>query len=209
MNPIAQPHFWGIGSEWFWAFLQFLAVALTLALIYVQVRVQTASHVVQSLSTIHARWNSESMLRSRHYVCSKWIVGDRDFDGVAQYVAEFMEEMGNYLRIRAVPVREMWEAQSWYVEHYYWMFKAGMEQYRQTYKDENLYSQFEALFVRMNKMNRKQGSPHFPRNEAELTAFAQAELAVAEAVLKLKADSRGGSNRPMETDAERRRSSSA
>ena len=201
MNPIAQPHFWGIGSEWFWACLQFLAVALTLALIYVQVRVQTASHVVQSLSTIHTRWNSESMLRARHHVCSKWIVGDRDFDGVAQYVAEFMEELGIYLRMRAVPVREMWEVQSWYVEHYYWMFKAGIEQYRQTYKDENLYTQFEALFGRMNKMNRKRRSPHLPRNETELTAFAQTELALAEAVLKLKAGPHGGSKKPMETDA--------
>jgi hypothetical protein len=190
MNPILpQTHFWGTGSEWFWAFMQFLAVAFTLVLIYLQVRVQTASHVVQSLSTIHSRWNSESMLRARRHVCSNWINSHRDFDGVAQYVAESMEELGIYLRIRAVPDREMWEAQSWYVEHYYWMFKTGIEQYRQTYKDENLYLQFQKLFARMNEMSRKQHSPHFPRDEQELAAFAKAELAVADAILKLKSSS--------------------
>jgi hypothetical protein len=116
------------------------------------------------------------MLRARHHVCSRWVAGRRDFDGVAQYVAEFMEELGAYLRIRAVPVREMWKAQSWYVEHYYWMFKIGIEQYRQDYKDENLYTQFEALFDRMNKMNRKIHSPHFPRNEAGLQLLRKPSL---------------------------------
>jgi len=191
MNPLlAQTHFWGTGSEWFWAFMQFLAVAFTLFLIYLQIRVQTASHVVQSLSTIHTRWNSESMLRVRQHVCSKWINGSRDFDGVAQYLAEFMEELGTYLRIKAVKDREMWEVQSWYIEHYYLMFKKGIEQYRQTYKDESLYSQFQLLFKRMRKMDRKQHSPHFSGSEQELMAFAKTELDVVNAVLKLKTSSR-------------------
>jgi hypothetical protein len=186
MNPLlVQTHFWGTGSEWFWAFLQFVVIALTLYLIYVQFRVQTASHVVQSLSTIHTRWNSESMLRVRHHVCSRWIAGHRDFDGVAQYISEFMEELGNYLRIHAITDRDLWEAQSWYIEHYYLMFKKGIEQYRQTYNDKSLYSQFQSLFDCMCKDDLKQHFPHFSESEEGLMAFAKAELAVADAVLKL------------------------
>jgi hypothetical protein len=190
MNPIlTQTLFWGTGSEWFWAFLQFLAVAITLFLIYWQIRLQTASHVVQSLSTIHTRWNSESMLRVRQHVCSRWIKGNRDFDGVAQYLAEFMEELGNYLRIRAVTDRDIWEVQSWYIEHYYLMLENGIEQYRQTYNDESLYLQFQFLFNRMRKMDLKRHSPHFSGSEEKLMAFAKLELAVASSVLKFKMSS--------------------
>ena len=183
---LMQTCFWGIGSEWFWAFLQFVVVALTLALIYVQFRVQTASHVVQSLSTIHTRWNSESMLRVRHHVCSQWIAGHRNFDAVGQYLAEFMEELGNYRRIHALTNRDLWEVQSWYIEHYYAMFKKGIKKYRQTYNDDSIYSQFELLFNYMRKEDIKQNSPtSLYESDEELTDFARVELAVADAVLKL------------------------
>jgi hypothetical protein len=187
---LAQTRFWGAGSEWLWAFMRFVVIALTLALIYRQVRVQTASHVVQSLSTIHTRWNSELILRARQHVCSRWVAGDRDFDGVAQYLAEFLEELGVYLRIHAVSEPELWEVQSWYVEHYYCMFKSGIAQYRQTYKDETLYSEFQMLFDRMGEMDSKRGAPHSDRSEEEITVFAKVELAVADAVLKLKPSQR-------------------
>ena len=83
-------------EEWFWAMMQFAVVAGTLLLIYLQVRVQTASHVVQTLSTIQTRWNSEAMVRARNKICSDWLVGERTFDGVDEYVAEFLEELGTY-----------------------------------------------------------------------------------------------------------------
>jgi len=114
--------------------------------------------------------------------------GKREFDGVAEYVAEFIEELGIYLRIRAVPAREMWEAQSWYIEHYYWMFKPGIEQVRQCYKDQNLYTQFETLFECMNDLNRKRLSPAFQRGEQQLNAFAESEIALADAIIRLKSD---------------------
>ncbi len=183
-----QADFWGNNSLWFWTFMQFVTVTVTLMLIYRQVRVQTASHIVQALTAIYNRWNSEPMLRARQKVCQQWLAQKRDFDGVAEYVAEFMEELGIYLRTRAEPAREMWEAQSWYVEHYYWMFKPGIEGVRQRYKDQNLYPQFEMLLERMNELNRKHLSPAFQRGEQELNAFAESEIAVADAIIRLRSD---------------------
>ena len=51
-------------------------------------------------NTLLGNWNSEPMLQARHHVCSNWIAGRRDFDGVAHYLAEFLEELGIYRRIR-------------------------------------------------------------------------------------------------------------
>ncbi len=173
-------------QDWFWAMMQFFVIAATLILIYFQVKIQTAAHVVQGLNTIHSRWNSESMLRARHKVCSDWLIGKRNFDGVDEYVAEFMEELGIYLQMKAVPDSAMWEAQSWYVEHYFCMFKEGIKNVRSLHKDENLYIQFEGLYKRMNEVNRKKRSPAFEREESELKRFAESEVQLTKAFLHLQ-----------------------
>jgi len=187
-------------ESWFWAMMQFFVIAATLILIYLQVRIQTAAHVVQTeahvaqtaahvvqaLTTIHNRWNSEPMLRARHKVCSDLLEGRRDFDGIDEYVAEFMEELGIYVQIKAVPADSMWEAQSWYIEHYYCIFKNGIENMRARYKDPSLYNNCKALYERMNEISRQKGVPVFERRDDELKRFAGNELLLTKAFLHLK-----------------------
>ena len=194
----------GTGSEWFWACLQFFAVLVSLVLIYIQIKIQTsqlkiqtlahteqfkiqnASHTVQSLSVIHSRWNSDSMLRARHHVCSRWVNGHYEFDATAQYVAEFLEELGTYVRIHAVSDREMWDVQSWYIEHYFCMFKDGMEQYQKSCKDKNLYAEFSTLYDCMNKINRELHSPDTHKSEEDIEEFLHYEISLSESLLKAK-----------------------
>lgn len=58
--------FIGKDSEWFWSMLQFVAVTITFILIYIQVRTQSATHLVSAVTIINTRWNSEPMLRARY-----------------------------------------------------------------------------------------------------------------------------------------------
>jgi hypothetical protein len=173
-------------EDWFWTMMQFFVVAATLILIYIQVKIQTAAHVVQALSTIHNRWNSETMLRARLKVCSDWIAGKKEFDGVDQYIAEFIEELGIYVQTGAIPANAMWEAQSWYIDHYYCMFKDGIEHVRKDYKDINLYSQFESLYKKMEEISRRNNSPAFIREGEELKRFADNEIQLSKAFLQLR-----------------------
>lgn len=173
-------------QNWFWAMMQFFVIAATLILIYLQVKIQTAAHIVQTLSNIDTRWNSEIMLRARLKVCSDWIAGEKKFGEVSIYIAGFMEELGIYVRTGAVPSEFMWESQSWYVEHYYCMFKDGLEQLRELHKDINLYTQFEDLYKKMNEINRKNNSPAFFRREEELKRFANGEIELSKAFLQLR-----------------------
>jgi len=182
-------------QEWFWQMLQAVAVIVTLAMIFIQIRVQTASHVVQTLATMHSRWNSESMLRARLKVCTDWIEGRRDFDSIDEYVAEFMEELGNYLHMKAIPARVMWEAQSWYAEHYFCMFRDGILKIRGFYHDPNLYAQFERLYGTMNRLNRSVGSPAVDRADGDLLRFAQSEIQAATAFLQLKKNPSSGASK--------------
>lgn len=175
-----------LAKEWFWAMIQAVGVLMTLALIYRQMRLQTASHVVQTLGAIHHRWSEDAMLRARHTVCKRYIEGDVTFDSVSDYVGEFMEELGTYVKINAVPPDVMWDAQSWYVEHYYCMFKAGIEQTRQANHEDTLYQDFQDLFAILKNQSKRKGAPSVDRGPADLRLFAEDELRVTTAFLQLQ-----------------------
>ena len=196
-------------SEWFWAMVQAVVVLITLPLIYRQitiqteqvriqtdqvrvqsdqVRLQTATHIVQTLGAIHQRWTEDAMLRARHSVCARYIANSLTFDGVSEYIAEYMEELGGYVQMNAVPRDVMWGAQSWYLEHYYWMFKDGIVAIRQSYHDETLYSNTEALFNDMRAQSKAQGAPSAERGPADLRRFAENEVLLAAAFLNLQTD---------------------
>jgi len=184
-----------IQEEWFWQMIQTITVAVTLGLIYWQIRVQTASHVVQTLTTIHSRWNHECMLRARLKVCSDWLAGNGGFDGVDEYVAEFMEELGHYVQIKAIPKKAMWEAQSWYIDHYFCMFRDGIRNVRQSLHDKNLYTRFEELYAAMVVINGREGSPAVTRADADLKRFAESEVQVTRAFLQLREEPNVGTER--------------
>src|SRR5688572_9877878 len=99
-------------TEWFWQMVQAIGVIFTLALIYTQIRVQTSSHVVQTLGAIHVRWTEKAMLRARLRVCEGYLAKESEFDGVSEYIAEYLEELGGYIMMKAVPAEVMWEAHS-------------------------------------------------------------------------------------------------
>lgn len=55
----------GPGSEWFWAAAQFVAVVVSLAAIYRQLRAQGAANFIQRMQTLETRWSSPRMAFTR------------------------------------------------------------------------------------------------------------------------------------------------
>ena len=202
-------------NEWIWVMVQALVVLITLPLIYLQVRIQTkgigvqaeqarlqteairvqteqvrlqtAAHLVQTLGANHQRWTESAMLRARYSVSSRYLSKDLAFDGVSEYVAEYMEELGGYVRMDAVPVEVIWGAQSWYLEHYYCMLKEGILAMRQRYHDETLYRGAENLFVLMLAHSGQEGAPNAERGPEDLRKFAESEVQMTSAFLGLQA----------------------
>lgn len=166
--------------------IQAIAVAITLFFIYRQVRTQTASNVVETLTVIHRRWSEESMQLARCKVCADYVNNRFEFQGVAAYIAEYMEELGVYIRIKAVSPSIMWESQSWYIEHYYAMFAKGIERNRQHYHDEQLYLNFENLYNTMIRISKTKGLPAPNRGDEDLVRFAEDEIRQANAFLGLQ-----------------------
>ena len=156
---------------------------LSSALIYIQVRIQTSSHVVQTLQSIHARWTEEPMRWARFKVCSRYLEGEFAFEGEAEYIAEFLEELGGYIKINAVPCDVMWDAESWNIEHYYCMFKSGIEKCRLTFHDDKIYENTDALFHAMAAQSKRNGAAISQRGDEDLRRFAQYEVQVTKPFL--------------------------
>jgi hypothetical protein len=166
---------WGKDSDWFWAFCQFVVIAVTLFLIYLQFRTQTASHIVQTVLDIDERWNSEHMRSIRYEVCSQWKKGNKEFDGACEVIAEFMEDLGTFMKIKAIPADVMWEVQSWNIEHYWLMFQPGIEQMRKDVKEpDTLYSGFESLYDKMIAIGEQKSDPR--KKPEDIDEFVKLEI---------------------------------
>lgn len=184
---------WGPGSEWFWGFVQCVVVAVTLFLIYLQFKTQTASHVVQSVLAIDERWNSEYLQSIRHEVCSEWKGDNKKFDGACEVIAEFMEDLGTFLKIKAIPADVMWEVQSWNIENYWMMFQPGIVELRGELKEpKTLYSGFETLFDKMVEIGDQKSAPR--KNPKDAGDFIDREIRSTGVYLKAKRDEQGHKN---------------
>lgn len=170
-------------EEWFWAMIQAIAVIVTLALIYMQIRMQTSSHVVATLQAIHARWTEAPMLWARFNVCSAYLSEKFVFEGEGEYIAEFLEELGGYIKIKAVAPDIMWDAESWRIEHYYSMFISGIEKSRLTHADLMLYENTVLLYEAMVKQSEKKGAKGCQRGADALSIFAKCEVQITKPFL--------------------------
>jgi hypothetical protein len=187
---IAQSNFWGSGSEWLWTFGQFAVVTVTLIFIARQVKLQTKqteieamSHVVQTVCTIQERWNSETMQRVRNEVCNQWTKGNREFDGACEHIANFFEELGTFVKIKAIPEDTTWDVQSWNVEYYWNIFEKGILREREECK-EDVFCEFDQLFRKMRKISDEKGWPIV--DETSIVKFIQREIRMTKACLDLQ-----------------------
>lgn len=62
---------WFVGpdSEWFWAMLQFLVVAISLYFIYKQLRIQSHANMLTALFELAAKWDSDRTIEAWYQVC--------------------------------------------------------------------------------------------------------------------------------------------
>jgi hypothetical protein len=168
----------GGGSEWFWGFLQFAIVAVTLAFIYGQLHLSTASHILQSMTALNERWNAERQSSLRRKVCAAWIGGDKSFNSETQAVFYFFEELGLYVDRQWIPSSVIWELYSWHVESYWAMFSEEVARLRNYIKDPSLFENFEKLVREMHVISRRRGIPANSCDPGRLSEFADWEVRV-------------------------------
>lgn len=167
----------GGGSEWFWGFLQFAIVAITLVFIYNQLHLSAASHVLQSMTSLNERWSSDRNSSLRKRTCEAWLhSGALISEG--QVFLHFFEELGLYVKKQWIPLDVIWETYSWYIESYWGMFEDHVRTLRKENNDPSIFQNFEHLAGLMRTINARKGVPAGPKTEETLKAFAHGEVKV-------------------------------
>jgi hypothetical protein len=166
--------------------LGYFLVFISIVFLYRQTQVQRNSHLVSTLNVIQEQWNSETMRRARYSFCTAWINGSQEFTPIAEYIAEYFEEIGIYQKYKAIPAAIIWDAQSWYIEQYYFMFRNGIKETRIKHKDPTLYVEFENLFTVISKESKKRGVYSGTFSDDELKVFAKTEINTITTLSQLK-----------------------
>jgi GNAT superfamily N-acetyltransferase len=150
----------GQGSEWFWAFAQFLVVVVSLAGIYHQLRMQGATNALQRIESLQAYFSSERMdylklavaidLKGGQITTATWAKARPILDFLSNLedlhhhgyvtIAELVDNWGRPL--------EVWDA----------LLKPLVERQRSIEGVEEMYD-FTRLLVAVRKEFRRRGIP--------------------------------------------------
>ncbi|HEX5869363.1 MAG TPA: hypothetical protein VFY65_03045 [Longimicrobium sp.] len=162
-----------LATEWFWAMAQFFAIIISLFLILRQIRIQTHANMLALFAQMEQRWNSEPLQIARREICSTHGQSKR-ITRSDEFVLSFFEDLGLYLKKNVLSADLMWEAQSYYVEHYWPVLQPKIVEFRLRSNDRSWYSNFEYLVGRLEKRSRKNGST-FGKSDEQLTRFLNGE----------------------------------
>jgi hypothetical protein len=147
--------FFGPGSEWFWAALQFTALAITFIAIYRQLRVARSARAVELVADLTREFDNERMMRHRLSILLAVRDGRKTPNGSGIAVGIFLEGLGALCRRKHLDVellRGLFGQQlvTWWIVMYPFTIQARAE------KGADIYSDFEWLVGVFNKMDRKE-----------------------------------------------------
>jgi hypothetical protein len=166
----------GKGSEWFWALMQFIVVTITLLLIYGELRVSSAAHIVASLTSLNERWTSRTLVSHRKRICDANLKDMPVLTLGHQVVFTFLEELGLYIKRGWVPREVIWDTYSYYIENYWDMCSQEVQDRRRESNDQSVFEHFEHLARTMRAMNKKRNIPDEKRTKEQIRKFAEGEM---------------------------------
>jgi hypothetical protein len=135
----------GEDSSWVWSMLQFFGLVVSLGFIYYQLKAQVTGNMMQSLVSMADRWDSDHMMAFRRAAASSYLRDDIDLAGVDGEALAFFEDIGLYYRKRVFTLDVIWERYSYYIEHYWAMYRLHIGRLRERTSDISWFSNFERL----------------------------------------------------------------
>jgi len=165
----------GSESQWFWAMASFFAVAISLTLIYRQIRLQRQANLLHTLGEMDKRWNSKEMLSARKQACNNYLSDQLRIKAEQGQILSFFEDVGVYLERKAFDDEAVWDNYSYYIEHYWAMYLPHINEFRTETKDNTWYEKFESLNQAMQNFSSKKGVATNPKSQDEINKFIRGE----------------------------------
>ena len=114
------------------------------------------------------------MTTARKEVCANHNVSS-ELNRPEEFVAMFFEDLGNYVIQGALPMRFVWSAYSYEVEHYWPMLKEAIVDGRIKLNDKTLYTNFEILHKRCKLYSRWENRWSFTELPVDIDNFVNFE----------------------------------
>lgn len=141
-----------------------------------QLELQTRANTVTTLSMFHERWTSRKLLLARQQVSLQHENGDPPaLDWGRLTVATFFEEMGILVKAQGIDETTVWHLYCYTIEGYHEMLQPSVGKVIKQSDDENTFSEFRLLFLRMRDINREKASKDFGSSDEDKSTFAKSE----------------------------------
>jgi len=175
---------WGMDSEWLWTMMQFIAIVFGFIFIYEQIRLQAQANMLVALQAMSEKWVSEFMLQSRAHACAEYKRQKLEIGSAVGTVIGFFEDLGMYRTKGIFDLGIVWEQYSYFVEHYWSMYREAIVKFRQDTEDNSWYSHFETLFKEFQDYSAKKNAPTGIKNKAQIDAFITFEQEATETAIE-------------------------
>jgi hypothetical protein len=148
--------FFGPGSEWFWAALQFTALLITFIAVYRQLRIARSASAIGQVGLYLAEFDTERMRRSRLaiFVAIRDGIEVPESAGVA--VGNYFEKLATLGRKGHLDVKVLWSAISTSAKIYWTVLEPFVKTSRADWGDAT-YADFEWLVGAIDGMDRRAG----------------------------------------------------
>jgi hypothetical protein len=148
--------FFGPGSEWFWAALQFTALAITFIAVYRQVRIAQSQRAVEQVERYTRQFGNERMARYRLAVLVALRDGMEIPLGVGIAMANYFEDVASLSRDGHLDVKLLWnslslDAKTW------WVVLEPLVQRGRALDGASTYTNWEWLVGEFVRMDRRGG----------------------------------------------------
>jgi hypothetical protein len=148
--------FIGPGSEWFWAALQFIALAITFIAIYRQLRIARSARAVEQVTAYTDKFEDERMYRYQLAILVALRDGVEIPDAAGSNVSNYFETLGLLTRRGHIDVKLLWGLFT-HVTAIWWAALDLFVQRARTEGGHAIFQDFEWLVEAMAKMDRRQG----------------------------------------------------
>ncbi len=167
--------FFGQESSWFWSMCQFIVIAITLVMIYLQVRIQRKSSMLNTLHKCDEKWNSDVLLKCRSHASEDYLRNDLHLHEEEVILINFFEDLGLYVQEKVLSKAIVWDSYSYYIERYWPMLEAAIKERQASNGDLTIGERFKNLHSDMNKFSQKKKAPSGPFSKDDISALANHE----------------------------------
>ena len=146
--------FFGPGSEWFWAALQFTALMVTFIAIYRQLRMGRSQRAVEQVALYTRQFEDERMCRHQLAILVALRDGASIPRAAGNAISNYFETLGSLGRSRHLDMQQLWGlfnllTQGW------WTILQPFTQQRRAELDDTVSENFEWLVRVFERMDRR------------------------------------------------------